>query len=318
MHVWSASTSADRVRPKDSVITGVHVHAEASGDSQSLTLLRPNKSLLYDSSVLGWHRFLLEDSRAGFVRKRWTEIISNTFASTAIQFAVHFIDVGTGDSAIIDMGDREIVIDGGNSTKVLNEYANRKYIIDSPIELVVVTHGDTDHWNGLRRLLGFDGKVTNPPTVKEFWEPGYNRDCNLASNTARPKYIQFIKDVQGIVAREGFRRPLQTHHTPAVISGTPQPFTLASFPGVVLPIVRPTRSRLNRMFDNILRGLVVEIRTQHSALRYASGGMLGQSEDFQIYFHKWYRSPSHQVKFQRAELLVEDMVGMEGKNSNFC
>ena len=51
----------------------------------------------------------------------------------------------------------------------------------------------------------------------------------------------------------------------------------------MLPIVRPTRSRLNRMFDNILRGLVVEFRTQHSALRYALGGMLGQSEDFQIY-----------------------------------
>ena len=63
---------------------------------------------------------------------------------------------------------------------------------------------------------------------------------------------------------------------------------------LVLPIVRPTRYRLDRMFDNILRGPVVEFRTQHSALRYASGGMLGQSEDFQIYSYKWYRSPSHQ------------------------
>ncbi len=60
---------------------------------------------------------------------------------------------------------------------------------------------------------------------------------------------------------------------------------------LVLPIVRPTRSRLNRMFDNILRGLVVEFRTQHSGLRYASGRMLGQSEDFQIYSYKWYRRP---------------------------
>ena len=58
---------------------------------------------------------------------------------------------------------------------------------------------------------------------------------------------------------------------------------------MVLPIVRPTRSRLDRMFENILQGLVVEFRTQHSALRYASGGMLGQSEDFQIYSYKWYR-----------------------------
>ena len=40
---------------------------------------------------------------------------------------------------------------------------------------------------------------------------------------------------------------------------------------MVLPIMRPTRSRLNRMFENILQGLIVEFRTQHSALRYASG-----------------------------------------------
>ena len=66
---------------------------------------------------------------------------------------------------------------------------------------------------------------------------------------------------------------------------------------LVLPIVRPIRSRLNRMFDNILRGLVVEFRTQHSALRYASGGMLGQSEDFQIYSYKWYRRPYMCVVF---------------------
>ena len=72
----------------------------------------------------------------------------------------------------------------------------------------------------------------------------------------------------------------------------------------MLPIVRPTRSRLNRMFENILRGLVVEFRPQRSALRYASGGTLGQSEDFQIYSYKWYRRPSHQL----AKAMEEDAV----------
>ena len=45
------------------------------------------------------------------------------------------------------------------------------------------------------------------------------------------------------------------------------------------------------MFDNILRGLVVEFRAQHSALRYASGGMLDQCEDLRIYSCEWYRRP---------------------------
>ena len=43
------------------------------------------------------------------------------------------------------------------------------------------------------------------------------------------------------------------------------------------------------MFDNILRGLVVEFTIQHSALRYASGGMLDQCEDLRIDSCEWYR-----------------------------
>ena len=35
------------------------------------------------------------------------------------------LDVGTGDAIILDMGTREIVIDGGNSARVLAEYAAR-------------------------------------------------------------------------------------------------------------------------------------------------------------------------------------------------
>ena len=61
---------------------------------------------------------------------------------------------------------------------------------------------------------------------------------------------------------------------------------------LVLPIVRPTRSRLDRIFENILRGPVVEFPTQHSALRYASDGMLGQCEDLRIYSYEWYRNLS--------------------------
>ena len=61
---------------------------------------------------------------------------------------------------------------------------------------------------------------------------------------------------------------------------------------LVLPIVRPTRSRLDRIFENILRGPVVEFPSQHSALRYASDGMLGQCEDLRIYSYEWYRNLS--------------------------
>jgi len=128
-------------------------------------------------------------------------------------FAIHFLDVGTGDSAIIDVGEQEVIIDGGDSVRVLNDYVARTGIIDGPIELVVVTHADSDHWKGLTRLLGFDGKNAHPPEVLEFWEPGYDRDCRpLAS------FDQFIRSVHELPGLT-FRRPLGATHPDALTSG---------------------------------------------------------------------------------------------------
>ena len=152
-------------------------------------------------------------------------------SSAATAFAVHFIDVGTGDSAIIDVGESEIIIDGGNSTRVLHDYAESTGIIDGAIELVVVTHGDADHWKGLTRLLGFEGQATTSHTALEFWEPGYDRLCNpLAS------YDQFISDVQGMSGIT-IRRPLAANHTPSDVSGQVNSFTLSSVPGVTLTVL---------------------------------------------------------------------------------
>ena len=134
----------------------------------------------------------------------------------ASPFVVHFLDVGTGDSAIIDIGEQEAIIDGGDSVRVLTDYVKTRGIVDGPIELVVVTHGDSDHWKGLNRLLGFDGKNANPPRVIEFWEPGHDRDCRKLQS-----YENFIEDVSalpGVI----FRRPLENTHAPAVATGQPE------------------------------------------------------------------------------------------------
>ena len=154
-----------------------------------------------------------------------------TTTASATSFQVHFLDVGTGDAAIIDIGEVEIVIDGGNSNHILHDYAERTDIIDGPIELVVVTHGDSDHWKGLTRLLGFDGQATSPRTAVEFWEPGYNRDCNpLAS------YDEFISDVQALPGIT-FKRPLEIHHVPADVNPQVSPVPLSVVPGVSVTVL---------------------------------------------------------------------------------
>ena len=151
----------------------VKIRLAADGDSTQIGTLQPGEHLEYVTSVTSWHKVRLGTGQEGFVIKRWTQVIPDPLDLTAAtQFAVHFIDVGTGDATIIDMGDREIIIDGGNFPNDLRNYADEAGIIDGPIELLILTHADADHWKGLVRLLGFDGVADNPPKVLEFWEPG--------------------------------------------------------------------------------------------------------------------------------------------------
>lgn len=221
---------ADKVVPSNRVTNHVNVRAEPASSADIVGALKPGEEATLITSVSGWHKIRLSNGIEGFVSKSWTTIIPDSGAP-AIAFQVHFLDVGTGDSVIIDIGDREIVVDGGDSIKVLHDYAARTGIIDGPIELVVVTHGDSDHWKGLNRLLGFDDNATSPRQVLEFWEPGYNRDCNpLAS------YNTFIANVRGMPGIR-FLRPLEATHSGALAMGQPTPITLPSISGVEVTVL---------------------------------------------------------------------------------
>lgn len=258
------SAYAERVTPKQSVINFTWVRIQPSADSDEIGRLNAGRSLEYVKSVPNWYEVKLTNGQIGYVSKRSSEVIpdpSNVIEQSS--FAVHFLDVGTGDSAIIDIGDKEIIIDGGDSIRVLNAYAERTGIIDDPIELVVVTHGDTDHWKGLSRLLGFDGTVDNPYSVLEYWDAGYNRDCNPADDNGRNNYLAFVNNVKGIVPATKFLRPLQNHKVPANVSGIPQPFALASIPGVTITVLHsdsnPTSGSCSYKINNASIVLKIEI-----------------------------------------------------------
>lgn len=64
--------------------------------------------------------------------------------------SVHFIDVGQGDSILIDYGTYEMLIDGGrydDCAVYISSY------IDGPLEVMVATHPDADHIGGLDDVL---------------------------------------------------------------------------------------------------------------------------------------------------------------------
>lgn len=65
--------------------------------------------------------------------------------------AVHFIDVGQGDSILLDLGHIEVLIDGGDKSPGVVSYIDD--YVDGPLEVMVATHPHADHIGGLIAVL---------------------------------------------------------------------------------------------------------------------------------------------------------------------
>lgn len=64
-----------------------------------------------------------------------------------------FCDVGQGDAILIIQGSRQILIDGGPNDKVLNCLSRHLPFWDRDLELVVLTHPESDHITGLTSVI---------------------------------------------------------------------------------------------------------------------------------------------------------------------
>jgi beta-lactamase superfamily II metal-dependent hydrolase len=205
------------------------VRAEPSSSAQIVGILRPGDRVTQIGSVPFWYQVRLEDGTEGWAAKAYLQAATPdptpgaTVAGIDLaKLRIHFIDVGVGDAILIDYEDREVFIDGGMGINIAWKYVTDRNLIQNPIELVVVTHGDTDHWKGLTRILGLEGAPTTPNfRAIEFWEPGYDRDCNQGTGSAQARqgFLDFISGARGKVHR--FRRPLEATHTPLVTQTTP-------------------------------------------------------------------------------------------------
>lgn len=89
---------------------------------------------------------------------------------------VYTIDVGQGDSTLIDIGEYEILIDGGERAAggIVSEFLEDK--VDGKLDLVIATHPDADHIGGLIDVLERypvgeiidSGKVYNTKTYRTY------------------------------------------------------------------------------------------------------------------------------------------------------
>lgn len=74
--------------------------------------------------------------------------------SQAASLAVVFFDVGQGDSIFIETPEgNRILIDGGPDSKVLEKLAENSPFWDKTIDLMILTHPDSDHLVGLLEVL---------------------------------------------------------------------------------------------------------------------------------------------------------------------
>ncbi len=67
---------------------------------------------------------------------------------------VRFLDIGQGDSILIEMPSREnILIDAGPSDAVINKLEKYLSVFNKKIDLVIFTHSDADHITGFYYIL---------------------------------------------------------------------------------------------------------------------------------------------------------------------
>jgi beta-lactamase superfamily II metal-dependent hydrolase len=128
------------------------------------------------------------------------------------ELLVHFIDVGQGDAILIDFGETEVLIDGGDRSPGIVAYLSN--YIDGAIEVIVATHPHADHIGGLIAVLEhFE--------VEDIWHNGEESDSKT--------YQDFMDAVQSENAEVHIARlrnviqagalSLYIHH-PANLGGT--------------------------------------------------------------------------------------------------
>ena len=110
---------------------------------------------------------------------------------------VAFLDIGQGDSILISRGSYQILIDGGPDGTILMEQLGAQMPFwDRNIEIVIATHPDSDHIDGLV-------SVFKNYSVNQFWYTDAGKDTSVYR--ALSHYTKNESGVEKIIAYSGLR-----------------------------------------------------------------------------------------------------------------
>jgi competence protein ComEC len=69
------------------------------------------------------------------------------------QDKVVFLDIGQGDGLLIQSGTQQMIIDGGPGAQILERLSEEMPAFDRRVEVVINTHPDKDHLEGILHVL---------------------------------------------------------------------------------------------------------------------------------------------------------------------
>ena len=104
-----------------------------------------------------------------------TATTQNTVAPSGQNLTIHFLDVGQGDSILIEYDDKDMLIDAGESDqgKIVTDYLQDQGI--STLDYVVATHPHSDHIGGMNDIL-------NNFQVEHFIDSGFPHTSKTYEN----------------------------------------------------------------------------------------------------------------------------------------
>jgi len=163
---------------------------------------------------------------------------------------VAFLDVGQGDAILISRGSHQILIDGGPDGVVLMEQLGMQMPFwDRNIEIVIATHSDSDHIDGLV-------SVFKNYSVDQFWHTTAGKDTSVYR--VLNHYVKNENDVKKIIAYKGLR---------ADIGG-----------GAHLDVIYPLRDDIGDVED-INNSSIATLLTVGEEVFYFGGDLTSEIED---------------------------------------
>lgn len=173
--LFAFGVAAETVTPSERVRQYIDVRVSPSRASDRVDVLRPGDTATLLERVPRWYKVRLADGREGYVSKSWATVVPDAPSVAALaakhvdELRVHFFNTGAGTCTIIECPGadaRPIVVDCGSFPGSRDENALSDDALKSRFAEIlapyrspnlVLSHGDSDHYNLILNRAGFAG-----------------------------------------------------------------------------------------------------------------------------------------------------------------